>query len=197
MVLISSVYFFLAFLFHNFTKTIFRPRDAGNVPEQINLRSPHAKSSFTNTSLYHFMHKHVHQKNTLMSCCIVPGVENDGDAGSVSPPFFVFFITAPVNELPKFFIFSHLEIHPTLTYTITSIFNIKIRMSNMRRRTVQLVKLRSPWGVVKFKGAWSLLSQAVPKREMKRLGLVCEEEGEFVMSFEVRYCGEMMVGQFG
>lgn len=77
-------------------------------------------------------------------------------------------------------------LHPTLTYTITQIFTIKIRMSNMRRRTVQLVKLRSPWGVVKFKGAWSLLSQAVPKREMRRLGLVDEGGGEFVMSFEVR-----------
>ncbi|KAJ3054046.1 Calpain-6 [Rhizophlyctis rosea] len=111
---------------------------------------------FTNNSLYTFMHKHVHQKNTLLSCCIVPGIENAGDA----------------------------DIHPTLTYTIISIFTIKIRMSNMRRRTVQLVKLRSPWGVVKFKGAWSMLSQAVPKREMRRLGLVSEEEGEFVMSFE-------------
>ncbi|KAJ3035629.1 Calpain-6 [Rhizophlyctis rosea] len=128
----------------------------GNVPETINLRSPTTKHEFSNTSLYTFMQKHVNKKDTLMSCCIVPGAENDGDA----------------------------NLHPRLTYTITQIFTIKIRMSNMRRRTVQLVKLRSPWGVVKFQGAWSLLSAAVPKREMRRLGLVDEVGGEFVMSFE-------------
>ena len=72
----------------------------------------------------------------------------------------------------------------------------------MRRRHVQLIKLRNPWGnyggnesrsgnkgrAGAFTGAWAEWSeewQLVSRRELHRLNLSFENNGDFFMSFEV------------
>ncbi|KAJ3287315.1 Calpain-6, partial [Borealophlyctis nickersoniae] len=135
---------------------------SSSVPEQIMLHSPAAQDEFRQHSLYHFLQKGI-RRNTLMSCCITPSSQTMRDV---------------ISEQGLIY---------GRSYAILNVFTIKIRMSNMRRRTAQLVKLRNPWGMVNFNGAWSVMSkewQVVPKREMRRLGLVFEDEGEFFMSFE-------------
>ncbi|KAJ3114366.1 Calpain-6 [Phlyctochytrium bullatum] len=89
------------------------------------------------------------------------------------------------------------------SYAITSVVSVRVRMSNLRRRNVQLVQLRNPWHSLstggegggsggEFRGAWSDWSgewQLVTKKEMKRLRLAFEDDGAFFMSFEVRRMG--------
>ncbi|KAJ3409014.1 Calpain-6 [Chytridiales sp. JEL 0842] len=78
------------------------------------------------------------------------------------------------------------------SYAISAVLNIKVRMSNMRRRKVKLVKLRNPWGdkdgkAGGYTGAWAEWSpewQLVTKRELKRLNLEFDDDGAFFMSFD-------------
>ncbi|KAJ3331951.1 Calpain-6 [Blyttiomyces sp. JEL0837] len=138
---------------------------SGNVPEQLDLKSPETKAEFTDNSLFDLMKKEM-AKGALMSCSIQPSAE---------------LLNGRENELGL--IYGH-------SYAITRVVNIKIRMSNMRRRSVALVKLRNPWvqdGSKGYTGAWAEWSeewQLVTKTELKRLNLSVEHDGTFFMSFE-------------
>ncbi|KAJ3210426.1 Calpain-6 [Dinochytrium kinnereticum] len=142
---------------------------SGNVPETINLRSPEIIEEFSdnNGALFTLMKKAM-QSSALMSCTMQP-----------STP------TSMGTQNDSGLIFGY-------SYAITTVVNVRIRMSNLRRRSIQLVQLRNPWhshadGHAGFTGAWSDWSeewQLVTKKEMKRLKLSFEDDGAFFMSFE-------------
>ncbi|KAI9338690.1 hypothetical protein DFJ73DRAFT_847482 [Zopfochytrium polystomum] len=138
---------------------------SGNVPEQIDLRSPEAMAEFKEFSLFDMMLKEM-KRETLMSCSMQPTAElaNGGE-----------------NELGLIYGYS---------YAITNVVRVNLRMSNMRRRTVCLIKLHNPWveyGGGKYTGAWGEWSdewQLVTKRELQRLNLAADNDEAFFMSME-------------
>ncbi|KAI9349127.1 hypothetical protein BDR26DRAFT_1004239 [Obelidium mucronatum] len=161
---------------------------SGNVPEQIDLRSSDAMAEFRNPAgsstsatsgtlqrptsqydrLFEFLAKEI-QAGSLVSCSM-KNSENNSDRHT--------------NE--QGILYGH-------SYAITGVLHVKIRMSNMRRRPVSLVKLRNPWGVLSgqngggYTGAWAAWSdewQLVTKQELKRLNLNADNNGAFFMSFE-------------
>ncbi|KAJ3389796.1 Calpain-6 [Entophlyctis sp. JEL0112] len=71
---------------------------------------------------------------------------------------------------------------------IITVKRVSIRMSNMRRRKVDVVKMRNPWTPITNEcTVWSEEWQVVPKRELARVGLVCKNDDgrTFFMSFNV------------
>ncbi|KAJ3028168.1 UNVERIFIED_CONTAM: Calpain-6 [Siphonaria sp. JEL0065] len=161
---------------------------SGNVPEQIDLLSTDAMAEFksppsitTSTSsfsanltrpvnqyepLFDFLAKELRQ-GSLVSC----SMKNTEDERQM-------------NE--DGLLYGH-------SYAITGVVHVKIRMSNMRRRPVSLVKLRNPWGSLSsqngggYTGAWAVWSeewQLVTKQELRRLNLHADNNGAFFMSFE-------------
>ncbi|KAJ3196095.1 Calpain-6 [Irineochytrium annulatum] len=153
---------------------------SGNVPEIINLRDQAVVEEFTDHSLFRLM-KRAMGRGALMSCSMQPagvqGVGMENDQGLV---------------------YGH-------SYAITDVVKVKVRMSNLRKRNVELIKLRNPWGgggngvaftedggtigatPRGYTGAWSDWSdewQLVTQQEMKRLRLTYEDDGAFFMSFE-------------
>ncbi|ORY44201.1 cysteine proteinase [Rhizoclosmatium globosum] len=164
---------------------------SGNVPEQINLRSAEAMAEFQSTSgpstataatpkpstqydkLFSFLLKEI-KAGSLVSC----SMKQPTPASSDSSPSSV----SQTNE--QGLLYGH-------SYAVTNVIKVKIRMSNMRRRPVDLVKLRNPWGSGGsggFKGkwgtAWSEEWQLVTRQEMRRLELEEGKDGSFFMSFE-------------
>ncbi|KAI8621726.1 hypothetical protein BC830DRAFT_1092591 [Chytriomyces sp. MP71] len=152
---------------------------SGNVPEQIDLRSEECMAEFLeppsssqggnqanqpHAKLFQFLMKETRAKS-MISCSIQPQTP----------------ASAVANETGL--LYGH-------SYAIIDVVLVKIRMSNMRRRAVNLVKLRNPWGADAggtFHGAWAAWSQEwqlVTKRELQRLQLVSDQDGSFFMSFQ-------------
>lgn len=72
-------------------------------------------------------------------------------------------------------------------YSVTDAKTLELH-ANKEKRTIQLVRLRNPWGNEReWNGAWSDKSKEwsmIPPRERERVGLVISDDGEFWMSFK-------------
>ncbi|KAJ3096293.1 Calpain-6 [Phlyctochytrium planicorne] len=142
---------------------------SGNVPETINLRSEQEMEEFSeNASSLFALMKRAMRVGALMSCTMQPDIQST--VGKIHDSGLIF----------------------GYSYSISTVVDVRVRMSNLRRRSVQLVQLRNPWhnseeGHAAFTGAWSDWSeewQLVTKKEMRRLKLAFEDDGAFFMSFE-------------
>jgi calpain len=68
-------------------------------------------------------------------------------------------------------------------YSITGATSLKLNAN----RTVNLLRIRNPWGQSEWNRAWSDHSpewRTVPDAEKKRIGLIINDDGEFWMCFE-------------
>ncbi|KAJ3085205.1 Calpain-5 [Quaeritorhiza haematococci] len=147
---------------------------SGHMPEYVNLQAfaptPDAtynEADLRDVRLYSMMKKALNERG-LLSCSIAPS-----DQPSLKE-------NAALLAGRGLFI-GH-------SYAVTSVVKIKVRMSNLRRKDVKLVKLWNPWGA-DTDGPWSSWTswgqewQLVTKRELKRLKLN-QGNGEIFMSFE-------------
>lgn len=75
-------------------------------------------------------------------------------------------------------------------YGITAVKNINLSsglFSFLSKNTLQMVRLRNPWGQGEWKGAFSDNDpewNKIPKAEREKIGMVNEEDGEFWMTFD-------------
>ncbi|KAJ3265337.1 Calpain-6 [Chytriomyces hyalinus] len=161
---------------------------SGNVPECVEIGSDEYYSEFTSpeasttgtagtqesvqvhSKLFEFMAKELGNKS-MISC----SMQQRGQHGALG------FASNNVG-----LIYGH-------SYAVMDIVSIKVRLSNMRKRPVNLVKLRNPAHLPDqqsgggFTGAWSLWSQdwqLVTRRDVKKLGLLAGDDGSFFMSFQ-------------
>lgn len=72
-------------------------------------------------------------------------------------------------------------------YSVTSVKLVEIQTPKVSGK-IPLVRVRNPWGnEVEWKGAWSDSSaewKYIPDGEKRNLGITCDDDGEFWMSFE-------------
>ncbi|RUS70059.1 hypothetical protein EGW08_022174 [Elysia chlorotica] len=76
-------------------------------------------------------------------------------------------------------------------YSFTGVKNVPLKgtglFSMFNRETIQMVRLRNPWGGTEWTGPWSDGAPEwtkVSEREKKELGLTFDENGEFWMAFD-------------